>query len=150
MTTHAIPPSRSLEQRYAALASANRIRSLRAERKATWKGMTFDEAVEDLVALLVEPPDWVATWRIYDALLALPKMGPAKAGLTLSHTHVSPVKTLGGATVRQREDLERELLNRQRPYAWTTVLCECGNRMGINSRRCWQCRYGHPHPRHRP
>ncbi len=45
------------------------------------------------------------TARVRDVLLALPRIGPVKAGRILAHCGIAHSKTLGGLTDRQRVEL---------------------------------------------
>jgi hypothetical protein len=91
-------PERTLEQRMVALKGANRIRQARAE----WKRM-----VRRHPELRLAPFEDRAfeTMKVIDYLLALPKVGRVKANKTLVQTRISPSKTIGGLTERQRVEL---------------------------------------------
>ena len=93
-------PGRTLDQRMRALRQANEIRIGRARpKKELAAGKVPIEAV------LARPPKVAKTARIYDLLLALPKVGPARAGRSLTRCRIAPSKTLGGLTKRQRAEL---------------------------------------------
>lgn len=102
-------PQRTREQRLDALARANEIRSRRADLKAQLK--TGDV---DLGDVLVDVPDWAATMRVRAALLATPGLGQVKADRLLAAARVSPSKTLGGISARQRLELAAMLPARRR------------------------------------
>ncbi|HET9102239.1 MAG TPA: integration host factor, actinobacterial type [Solirubrobacteraceae bacterium] len=93
-------PERSLVQRMEALQRANDIRSRRAKLKRDLKAgrQPIDE-------LLLHPPDYLQTAKVFDLLLAVPKYGRVKAGKILSQCRISPSKTLGGLSERQRGEL---------------------------------------------
>ena len=93
-------PERSLVQRMEALQRANDIRSRRAKLKRDLKAgrQPIDE-------LLLRPPDYLLTAKVFDLLLAVPKYGRVKAGKILSQCRISPSKTLGGLSERQRGEL---------------------------------------------
>lgn len=93
-------PVRSNEQRLAALKRANVIRSTRAAWKRDVKAGRCDPW-----PTLIEPPAEFQTMRVYTALLALPAVGRSKAQEALKRAGVSPAKTLGGMTARQRSQL---------------------------------------------
>jgi hypothetical protein len=93
-------PGRSLAQRREALARANRVRSERAHLKAALK-----RGDASLGSLLRDPPASLASAKIEVVLRALPGYGPAKAARLLERCQVSPRKTVGGLTQRQREAL---------------------------------------------
>ena len=95
---HAPAPERSLKQRMDALEEANRIRTYRAQAKRDLKaGRTtlFD---------LMQDPD-CETMKLIDALLSLPKVGRVKANKVLQTARISPSKTIGGLSDRQRVEL---------------------------------------------
>jgi S13-like H2TH domain len=96
-------PPRSLEQRMTALAEANRIRTARARLKDEMKAGRRTAS-----QVLADPPDYVATMRVSDLLMAIPRWGLVKVQHAFRHTEISPSKTIGGLTPRQR----RELLGR--------------------------------------
>jgi hypothetical protein len=93
-------PGRSREQRLRALQQANEIRSARAKLKRD-----LGSGKLDLAGIVAHPPDWVMTARVRDVLLALPRIGPVKAGRILAHCGIAHSKTLGGLTDRQRVEL---------------------------------------------
>lgn len=93
-------PGRSREQRLRALQQANEIRSARAKLKRD-----LGSGKLDLAGIVAHPPDWVMTARVRDVLLALPRIGPVKAGRILAHCGIAHSKTLGGLTDRQRTEL---------------------------------------------
>lgn len=87
-------PQRTDEQRFAALAEANRIRSHRAVLKRQIKAGRV--SARDVFA------DWDCnTMKVLDLLLALPKVGRVKAHKILRRAEVSPSKTLAGLSDRQ-------------------------------------------------
>jgi hypothetical protein len=55
--------------------------------------------------LLLEPPDWVETAKVFDMLLAVPKYGRVKVNKILQQCRISPSKTIGGLSERQRAEL---------------------------------------------
>ena len=93
-------PSRSLDQRLDALDRANRIRVQRAQLKRELKsGQTsFDR-------ILLDPPDYVLTAKVYDMLLAVPRLGRVRAGRLLTQCRISQAKTIVGLSERQRGEL---------------------------------------------
>ncbi len=93
-------PERSLVQRMEALQRANDIRSRRAQLKRDLKaGRT---PIHDL---LLDPPDYLQTAKVFDLLLAVPKYGRVKVNKILGQCRISPSKTLGGLSERQRGEL---------------------------------------------
>jgi hypothetical protein len=97
---HTGAPARSRQQRLDALQTANRIRSTRAVLKVELKA-----GRADFLALLIDPPEWLMTAKIFDILLALPKVGRVKANKALQRGSISPSKTIGGLSDRQRGEL---------------------------------------------
>lgn len=93
-------PERTLEQRMDALERANEIRTRRAAFKRDLKA-----GRESIDALLVEPPDYMNTARVFDVLLAVPKYGRVKVNRILQMLRISPNKTIGGLSSRQRAEL---------------------------------------------
>ena len=83
-----------------ALRHANEIRSGRARLK---KELALGRArIEEIIA---QPPESAETAKVYDLLLALPKIGPAKATRCLTQCRIAPSKTVAGLTERQRHEL---------------------------------------------
>jgi len=101
-TSHsaATAPERSLNQRMDALARANEIRIQRAQLKRDLKA-----GRRSIQALLMDPPEYVETAKVFDMLLAVPKYGRVKANKVLVQCRISPSKTIGGLSERQRTEL---------------------------------------------
>jgi hypothetical protein len=102
MQTYAQPeaPSRSLIQRMDALEKANYIRTYRANLKRDLKAgkkMIYD--------LLLEPPKELETAKAFDLLLAVPKYGRVKVNKLFMQCRISPSKTIGGLSERQRTEI---------------------------------------------
>ena len=55
--------------------------------------------------LLLEPPEYVETAKVFDMLLAVPKYGRVKVNKVLVQCRISPSKTIGGLSQRQRTEL---------------------------------------------
>jgi hypothetical protein len=93
-------PERSLHQRMDALARANEVRTQRAQLKRDLKAgrLTIHQ-------LLLRPPEYVETAKVFDMLLAVPKYGRVKVNKILAHCRISPSKTIGGLSERQRSEL---------------------------------------------
>ena len=98
--THTAAPERSLNQRMDALARANRIRTKRAQLKRDLKSGRLS-----IHTLLLNPPEYVETAKVCDMMLAVPKYGRVKVNKILSQCRISPSKTLGGLSERQRGEL---------------------------------------------
>jgi hypothetical protein len=93
-------PERSLVQRMEALARANDVRSRRAQLKRDLKA-----GRQPIHELLLEPPEYLETAKVFDLLLAVPKYGRVKVSKILSQCKISPSKTVGGLSERQRAEL---------------------------------------------
>jgi hypothetical protein len=103
--SHAQAPARSLDQRMEALQRANDVRVRRARLKRDLKA--GNESIE---AILLTPPEWVETAKVFDMLMAVPKFGRVKAARLLNQCRISQSKTVGGLSERQRAELV-ELFN---------------------------------------
>jgi hypothetical protein len=99
-TKHAAAPERSLLQRMDALQRANEIRTRRAQLKRDLKAGRVS-----IHTLLLDPPEFLATAKVFDMLLAVPKYGRVKANKVLQQCRISPSKTIGGLSERQRDEL---------------------------------------------
>jgi hypothetical protein len=83
-----------------ALERANHIRTRRAQLK---RDLRSGKARID--QLLESPPDYLETAKVFDMLLAVPKYGRVKANKVLQQVRISPSKTIGGLSDRQRTEL---------------------------------------------
>ena len=93
-------PERSLTQRMDALKRANDIRTRRARLKRDLKA-----GRASIHNLLLDPPDFLETAKVFDLLLAVPKYGRVKVNRILTQCRISPSKTVGGLSERQRNEL---------------------------------------------
>ena len=93
-------PERSLMQRMEALQRANDIRSRRAQLKRDLKA-----GRQPIHELLLEPPDYLQTAKVFDLLLAVPSTGASRSTRSSPSAGISPSKTLGGLSERQRGEL---------------------------------------------
>ena len=93
-------PERSLVQRMEALQRANEIRTKRAALKRDLKA-----GRSNIHVLLLEPPEYIETAKVFDMLLAVPKYGRVKVNKVLQVCRISPSKTIGGLSERQRAEL---------------------------------------------
>jgi hypothetical protein len=59
--------------------------------------------------LLSNPPDYVLSAKAFDMILAVPKYGRVKANRILTQCRISPSKTIGGLSARQRAELVLQL-----------------------------------------
>jgi hypothetical protein len=87
-----------------ALRRANEIRSRRAKLKRDLKAGKVKVEV-----LLRDPPDYVLSAKAFDMILAVPKYGRVKANRILTQCRISPSKTIGGLSARQRGELVAQL-----------------------------------------
>jgi hypothetical protein len=87
-----------------ALQKANEIRSQRAQLKRDLKA-----GKKKIETLLLDPPEYVLSAKTFDMLLAVPKLGRVKANRILSQCRISPSKTIGGLSQRQRAELVQQL-----------------------------------------
>jgi hypothetical protein len=91
-----------------ALRQANEVRSARAKLKQDLR-----QGNVRLEEILATRPDYVSSAEVVELLMAVPKIGPARAARLLSTARVSPSKTIGGLSHRQRACLI-ELLSHPR------------------------------------
>ena len=98
--TSAAVPERTSEQRMKALNNANEIRTARAQLKRDLKA-----GKAQINKLLLDPPDYVLSAKAFDMILAVPKYGRVKANKILTQCRISPSKTIGGLSERQRAEL---------------------------------------------
>jgi hypothetical protein len=87
-----------------ALKRANDIRSKRAQLKRDLKASKVR-----IQTLLMDPPDYVQTAKVIDMLMAVPKYGRVKTNRILTNCRISPSKTIGGLSERQRSELVSHL-----------------------------------------
>lgn len=99
-TKQTAAPERSLNQRMDALSKANDIRTRRAQLKRDLKAGRVS-----IHTLLMEPPEYLETAKVFDMLLAVPKYGRVKVNKILQICRISPSKTIGGLSPRQRDEL---------------------------------------------
>ena len=93
-------PERSLVQRLDALQRANEVRTRRAQLKRDLKGGRVS-----IHSLLLKPPEYLHSAKVFDMLLAVPKYGRVKVNKILAQCRISPSKTIGGLSERQRTEL---------------------------------------------
>ncbi len=83
-----------------ALEMANQIRTKRAQLKRDLKAGKVK-----IDALLLDPPEWLDSAKVFDIILAVPKYGRVKVNRILNQCRISPSKTIGGLSERQRAEL---------------------------------------------
>ncbi len=96
----ALTPERTLAQRMDALQRANEIRTRRARLKRDLKAGRVR-----IDGLLLDPPPYLETAKVFDLLLSVPKYGRVKVNRILTSCRISPSKTIGGLSQRQRDEL---------------------------------------------
>lgn len=97
-----VAPERSTEQRLSALERANEIRGHRAQLKRDLAAGRVTVAA----LLAAESLDArLETMKVFDLLVAAPKYGRVRVNQTLQRCRISPSKTLGGMSPRQRLEL---------------------------------------------
>jgi CheY-like chemotaxis protein len=99
------------ECRMTALRHANQVRSARAKLKQDVR-----EGNVRLEQILATDADYLASAEVFDLLVAVPNIGPVKAGRLITTARISPAKTAGELSKRQRDSLI-ELLTRYRVAA---------------------------------
>lgn len=104
---HGPAPERSLQQRMDALKKANDTRTRRAQLKRDLKARRAN-----LGDVLVDPPAWLETAKVFDLMLAVPSLGKVKVNRILTQARISTHKTLGGLSGRQRRELQLQLIGR--------------------------------------
>jgi hypothetical protein len=100
LTKQSAAPERSLIQRKEALQKANETRSRRARLKRDLKAGRVS-----IGPLLLDPPDWLLNAKVAEMLISIPKLGRVKVNKKLSECRISPSKTIGGLSERQRTEL---------------------------------------------
>ena len=93
-------PARSLDQRMEALKRANDIRVRRAQLKKDLK-----EGHAQIEDILLDPPEYVSTAKVFDMLMAVPKFERVKAARMLNQCRIGQSKKVGGLSGRQRAEL---------------------------------------------
>ena len=91
---------RSLRRLLPPAARANHIRTQRAQLKRDLKAGRLS-----IHTLLLNPPEYVETAKVFDMMLAVPKYGRVKVNKILTNCRISPSKTIGGLSERQRSEL---------------------------------------------
>ena len=130
-TKHSAAPERSLTQRMDALQRANEIRTRRAQLKRDLKGGRMS-----IHQLLLDPPEYLETAKVFDMLLAVPKYGRVKVNKILQQCRISPSKTIGGLSERQRTEL----------VAAAPLAAPRGRMPGLRHHRPLRGRQGHADP----
>ena len=80
---------------------ANDIRVKRAQLKKK----DLKDGTVQIEGVLLDPPEYVSTAKVFDMLMAVPKFGRVKAARLLKPCRISQSKTVGGLSERQRAEL---------------------------------------------
>lgn len=96
-TDVASTPDRSLLQRRQSLIRANEVRTHRARLKVQMRDGLDPRALFD--------DELCETMKVIDLLVSIPKVGRVTARTMLNRAQVSPSKTLGGMSARQRNEM---------------------------------------------
>lgn len=99
-TTAPTAPERSLTQRMDALHHGNQIRISRANLKKDLKAGRVS-----ILPLILDPPEYIEAMKLFDLMMAMPKYGRVKVNKILQMHRISPSKTLGGLSQRQRGEI---------------------------------------------
>lgn len=87
-----------------ALTKANAIRSARAAFKHS-----LSDNPGDLIAAVLDPPDYLANARVEEILQALPRFGPTRVRGLINRCSFSETRTMDDLTERQRYELVNAL-----------------------------------------
>jgi hypothetical protein len=96
-------PERTQQQRMTALQKANDIRVRRSNFKRDVKAGRVP--IITTYKYILEPPDWLATMKILDLILSMPTYGRVRSNKVLVRVRMSPSKTLGSLSDRQRYEI---------------------------------------------
>lgn len=102
--TPAVAPERTYQQRLDALRHANDVRIFRAQLKVD----VFQARVDADAVLLRDEPR-LSTMKAFELALAVPGVGYVKTNKIFGRLAISPSKSVGGLTVRQRQALAAAL-----------------------------------------
>jgi hypothetical protein len=83
-----------------ALKAANLIRTTRAEFKRDLKA-----GRKEVTRYIQDPPRWLESMHLFDLLISVPRLGRVKVNRILSQCRISPSKTVGGLSERQRGEI---------------------------------------------
>lgn len=111
MLTTPEAPERSMKQRREALIKANYTRIYRSALKKKIKDREIS-----VLPILADPPEEVKNMKLHELLLAMPKVGAQKVRRIFLMLEISPVKTVGGLTPRQRNRLAEFIINKEHEH----------------------------------
>lgn len=83
-----------------ALKAANQIRTRRADLKKRLKAGRVG-----IHGIILDPPEWLLTMHLSELMLSVPKYGRVKVNRILTQCRISPSKTVGGLSERQRGEI---------------------------------------------
>ena len=98
-----------IEQRRDALLKGNRVRMVRATLRRELKATSFQEGCERVALLLEDIPEELERMTLDDLLLSIRKMGTHRLGCMLRLAGISPYRSIGHLTTRQKIALAEEL-----------------------------------------
>lgn len=90
-----------------ALVRANEIRTMRKDLKMDLKASRISA-----IDCIMDPPEWLASMHLFDLMMAMPKYGRTKVNRILTQCRISPSKTVGGLSERQRHEVVSYLRRR--------------------------------------
>lgn len=93
------------EQRASALVAANDVRTTRAGWKREIRELPEVNALARAAGMVIDPPEWAATWRVAQMLDVVPRIGPHQVRLALHACGGSEGRRPGQLTARRREAL---------------------------------------------
>ncbi len=106
MSTMMAPaPRQPREQQLDALRRANAVRTARARLKQQLRATPRPEATASTAQLVREPVEAIDTMKVAALIASCPGMGPVATRNLLRRLHISPNKTIGGLSPRQRQQL---------------------------------------------
>jgi hypothetical protein len=88
-----------------ALERANQVRTLRAMFWREMRAAGRPESDRMMALILDNPPEWALTWKVEHLLTRAPHVGRVVTLRLMRTIGMSPGKTVGGLTPRQREGL---------------------------------------------
>ena len=109
-------PSRVREQRRHALERANELRSERAALLARWRTLGRYEGCRLAAEYVADPPDFLAGMKVMPFLVRLPGIGE-RTMMKIAHAAgLTPKRTIGSMTPRQRQVVVERLERWSRPF----------------------------------
>jgi hypothetical protein len=100
-----------LEQRRSGLDRANETLRARFELRRHWRRAGRAQAATELADLIECPPWWALTLKVFDALDAVPYIGPTRARCWMRHAVIPEGRVVGSLSDTQREALSQLALD---------------------------------------